>query len=145
MKWLLDTNVCIDVLRGREDVIRCFKECSPDDVAVSAVTGFELIQGAGRAPKGLRDEERRKVSAFLARLKQIPFDEDCGRIAGEMNAGLLNRGTPVSVTDVFIAATAVSLGVPVVTSNLRDFQKIEGVEVMDWTGGVAEDREVLPA
>lgn len=132
MKWLLDTNVCIDVLRGRPDVIRRFKECSPDDFAVSAVTGFELLQGAGRAPEEFRKAEGRKVCSFLARLRQIPFDEECGRIAGEMNACLLNRGTPVSVTDVFIAATAMSLGVPVVTNNLRDFEKIDGLAVVDW-------------
>ena len=134
MKWLLDTNVCIDVLRGREDVIGRFRECVPGDIAVSSITCFELVQGAGRAPEEFREQEGRKVSRFLARLRQIPFDQECGRIAGEMNARLLNRGTPVSVTDVFIAATAVTLGVPLVTSNLRDFEKIEGVKIVDWRG-----------
>ena len=135
MKWLLDTNVCIDVLRGRADVIARLQECAPDDLGVSVVTGFELIQGAGRAPEKYRKEETRKVSAFLAKIRQVGFDESCAVRAGEINAGLLNRGTPVSVTDVFIAATAMEIGMPVVTSNLRDFDKIEGLAVVDWRDG----------
>ncbi len=134
MRWLLDTTVCIDVLRGRREVVRRFEECLPQDFAISVVTVFELVQGAARAPAEFREKEGRKVSTFLTQLRQVPFDEECGRLAGEMNAELLNRGTPVSVTDVFIAATAVRLRVPVVTSNLRDFEKMEGVDAVDWRG-----------
>jgi len=132
MKWLLDTNVCIDVLRGRADVVARLRECEPEDVAISVVTGFELVQGAGRAPEKYRESEGRKVAAFLSKLRQVPFDESCAERAGGINAELLNRGTPVSVTDVFIAATAMELKLPVVTSNRRDFEKIEGLAVVDW-------------
>lgn len=132
MKWLLDTNVCVDVLRGRVDVIVRLRECPPHDLGVSVVTVFELIQGAGRAPEKYRVDERRKVAGFLAKLNHVSFDEGCAMRAGEINAALLNQGTPVSVTDVFIAATALELGLPVVTSNVRDFDKIEGLAVVDW-------------
>jgi len=134
VKWLLDTNVCIDVLRGREDVVAQMRKCSPDDLGISVVTGFELIQGVWRAPEEFREEEGRKVAAFLAKIRQVNFDYLSAHRAGEINAVLLNRGTPVSVTDVFIAATALEIGVPVITNNLRDFGRIDGLELVDWRG-----------
>ena len=134
MKWLLDTNVCIDVLRGREDVVAQMRKYSPDDLGISVVTGFELIQGVWRAPEEFREEEGRKVAAFLAKISQVNFDYLCAHRAGEINAVLLNRGTPISVTDVFIAATALEIGVPVITNNLRDFGRIDGLELVDWRG-----------
>lgn len=68
---------------------------------------------------------------------QVVFDGPCGVLAGEINAALLNAGTPVGVMDVFIAATALRMDVPVVTSNTRDFSKIKGLEVIDWSEGKA--------
>jgi tRNA(fMet)-specific endonuclease VapC len=67
-------------------------------------------------------------------MRQVDFDCLCAHRAGEINAVLLNRGTPVSVTDVFIAATALEIGVPVITNNLRDFGRIDGLELVDWRG-----------
>lgn len=135
MKWLLDTNVCIDALRGRADVIARLKACAPEELGISVITGFELIQGAERAPARYQEGERRKVHAFLAKMRQIPFRADYAERAAEINAALLNAGTPVSVTDVFIAATALELSLPVVTSNRRDFDRIEGLAVVDWREG----------
>ncbi|MEO5716785.1 MAG: type II toxin-antitoxin system VapC family toxin [Luteolibacter sp.] len=132
MKLLLDTNVCIDLLRGRPEVVKRFREYSPGDLGISAITAFELIQGAGRAPEPYRAIEREKINTFLAPMITAPFDSKCGALAGEINAALLNAGTPVGVMDVFIAATALSMDVPVVTSNVRDFSKIKGLEVIDW-------------
>lgn len=132
MSLLLDTNVCIDVLRGNPGVIARFQEHSPHELILSVVTEFELLQGTGRAPVTYRAAEWRKVNAFLAQFKMIPFDSQCARLAAEINAGLLNAGTPVGVLDVYIAATALRLGVPVVTSNSRDFSRIKDLAVIDW-------------
>ena len=63
---------------------------------------------------------------------QVIFDGHCGILAGEINAALLNAGTTVGVMDVFTAATALRMNVPVVTSNFRDFSRIKGLEVIDW-------------
>lgn len=63
---------------------------------------------------------------------QVMFDGPCGILAGEINAALLNAGTTVGVMDVFTAATALRMNVPVVTSNFRDFSRIKGLEVLDW-------------
>ena len=132
MKYLLDTNVCIDVLRGRPDVVKQFKKRSPADVVVSVITAFELVQGAKRAPVAQRAKEEHKVEQFLSVMTSAPFDLACATLAGDLNAKLLNNGTPVGVMDVFIAATAMVMDLPVVTSNLRDFSKVKGLKVLNW-------------
>ncbi len=132
MKRLLDTNVCIDVLRGRKKVIDRLALCRPKDCFISVVTEFELFQGADRAPAGHCEDERAKVARFVASLQILPFDSECARIAARINAGLLNGGTPVSITDVFIAATGLRHQWTIVTNNTKDFLRIDGLALEDW-------------
>ena len=132
MKRILDTNVCIDVLRGRKKVVDQLALCRPKDCFISVITEFELYQGADRAPPEHREEERAKVSRFMASLQILPFDSSCARIAARLNAGLLNQGTPVSITDVFIAATGLCQQWTVVTNNTKDFRRFDGLTLEDW-------------
>ena len=132
MKRLLDTNVCIDVLRGRKKVVDRLAACRPKDCFISVVTEFELFQGADRAPLEHRDDERAKVARFVTFFQILPFDSECARIAASINAGLLNQGTPVSITDVFIAATGLRHQWTVVTSDTKDFHRIDGLVLEDW-------------
>lgn len=129
---ILDTNVCIDVLRGRKGVIRRLSECRPKECFLSVITEFELFQGAGRAPVDRRADEHAKVSRFVATLQVLPFDSECARHAARINAELLNRGTPVSITDVLIAATGLRHKMTVVTSNIRDFRRIPDLTLENW-------------
>lgn len=132
MKRILDTNVCIDVLRGRKKVIDRLAACRPNDCFISVVTEFELFQGADRAPAGHREDARAKVARFVASLQILHFDSASARIAASINAGLLNQGTPVSITDVFIAATGLRHQWTVVTNNTKDFRRIDGLSLEDW-------------
>ena len=132
MSLLLDTNVCIDVLRGKRKVVARMSKCVPKDCFVSVVTEFELIQGAARASKERRDDEHLKVTRFLSALQVVPFDSQCARIAGEVNAGLLNAGAPVSMADVFIAATGLRHDWTVVTSNVCDFARMKNLKLENW-------------
>lgn len=132
MKLVLDTNVCIDVLRGRKKVVEELARRSPKDCHISVVTEFELFQGADRAPTDRRDEEYAKVARFVSCLTILVFDSECARIAARLNATLLNKGTPVSITDIFIGATGLRNGWTVVTNNTRDFSRIEGLSLENW-------------
>lgn len=132
MKHILDTNVCIDVLRGRKKVVERLAACRPKDCFVSVVTEFELFQGADRAPAEHRDSERAKVLRFVSCLQVLAFDSECARIAAGLNAGLLNQGTLVSITDVFIAATGLRHQWSVVTNNTKDFRRFGGLTLEDW-------------
>jgi tRNA(fMet)-specific endonuclease VapC len=132
VKRILDSNVCIDVLRGRKKVVERLAACRPKDCFISVITEFELFQGADRAPPEHRENERAKVLRFVTSLQVLPFDSACARIATRLNAGLLNQGTPVSITDVLIAATGIRHQRTVVTNNTKDFRRIEGVTLEDW-------------
>ncbi len=132
MKRILDTNVCIDVLRGRKKVVDQLAACRPKDCYISVITEFELFQGADRAPAEHRENERAKVARFVNSLQILPFDSACARIAARFNAGLLNQGTPVSITDVFIAATGLRHQWTVVTNDIKDFRRFDGVTLEDW-------------
>ena len=132
MKRLLDTTVCIDVLRGHTKVVDRLAACRPKDCFISVVTEFELFQGADRAPLEHRDDERAKVARFVTFFQILPFDSECARIAASINAGLLNQGTPVSITDVFIAATGLRHQWTVVTNNTKDFRRIDDLVLEDW-------------
>ena len=91
---------------------------------MSAVTGLHPLHGTGRAPEG-RKEERAKIERFRSCLQILPCDPEYARIAGEINAGLLNRGAPVSTTEVRIGATSLPHG-SVVTSKRPNFIRING-------------------
>jgi len=132
VKRILDTNVCIDVLRGRKKVIDRLAACSPKDCFISVITEFELIQGAHRAPAGHRKEEFAKVMRFVGTLQSLSFDSECARIAALINADLLNQGTPISITDVLIAATGLRHKMTTVTNNTKDFRRIDGLTLEDW-------------
>ena len=132
MKRILDTNVCIDVLRGRKKVVDRLAACRPKDCFISVVTEFELFQGADRAPAEQREDERAKVARFVAALQILSFDSASARLAAGINAGLLNQGTPVSITDAFIAATGLRHQWTVVTNNTKDFRRIDGLTLEDW-------------
>lgn len=132
MSLLLDTDTCIDVLRGRPEVVAKLRQHAPADCHVSAVTEFELFQGAARAPEERRASEREKVARFLSRITVLPFDGECARRAAAINAGLLNGGTPIGILDVLIGATALEMGWTLVTSNSKDFGRIEGLTIESW-------------
>lgn len=129
---LLDTNVCIDVLRGRRKVIEKLAACRPEDCCISVITEFELHQGAARAPMEHRENERTKVARFVSALNILPFDSNCARLAARLNAKLLSDGTPVSITDVLIAATGLQHQLVIITNNMKDFRRMDGLTLEDW-------------
>jgi tRNA(fMet)-specific endonuclease VapC len=129
---LLDTDTCIDVLRGRPEVIARLRQHAPGDCHVSVITELELFQGAARAPEERRETERVKVVRFLSQITVLSFDSSCAQRAGSINAALLNGGTPVGILDVLIGATALEFGWPLITSNAKDFGRIDGLSIESW-------------
>jgi tRNA(fMet)-specific endonuclease VapC len=85
-----------------------------------------------RAPADHRENERSKVARLVGSLQILPFDSACTRIAARINAELLNRGTPISITDVFIAATGLRHRWAVVTNNTKNFRRIDGLTLEEW-------------
>ena len=133
MILLLDTNICIRLIRSRSPrMARRFEDYVVGDVGVSSVTVAELQFGVEKSRR--QEENRRALEQFLLPLEIAGFDEDAAVSYGRVRAGLAARGTPIGPLDTLIAAQAVALGVTLVTSNVGEFSRVPGLRVEDWTG-----------
>ena len=130
MTHLLDTNVCVAVLRGARGVQRKLQTLRPDDVGVSSVTIYELQTGVERC----RDPkvEGRKVVMFLQPLHVVDFDRDAAVQAALVRADLEKSGCVIGPYDLLLAGQALSLGVVLVTRNTGEFGRVQGLQVENW-------------
>ena len=130
IEFLLDTNTVIALLRSRASLAGERLRSRPADaVATSSIVMFELYYGAFRSARSVEN------SALLDALnfQVLPFDEADGRQAGDIRAELRAGGNPIGPYDLLIAGQARARDLTLVTNNLREFHRIEGLRVEDWT------------
>lgn len=132
LSHLLDTNICIYLIRKRSpEALGRFEEFEVGEVGVSVITVSELRYGA---EKSVRPEQNRAaLDRFLLPLEVTGFGEEATKDYGRIRATLEARGAPIGPLDTLIAAHAASLGATLVTSNTREFERISGLTVEDWT------------
>ncbi len=130
LRYMLDTNVCIRVLRDRPQHVRARFNAQADGLCISTVVLMELLHGAAKSARP--DDNRREVERFAARLQVLPFDADAAGHAAEIRAALERRGQLIGAYDTQIAGHARSRGLIVVTSNLGEFTRVEGLRCEDW-------------
>lgn len=131
-RFLLDTNVVIEVLRGAATAhLREQMSQHSGELAVSTVTVAELAFGAARSSDPERN--RAAVDGFIPFVDVLDLDVPAAEHAGEIRAELVRRGTPIGGYDVLIAGLARSRGLTVVTHNRREFDRVPGLLVEDWT------------
>lgn len=125
--YLLDTNVCVALIRGRAPAGRlpAAREC-----ALSAITVAELFFGAEKSDRAA--EQARAVQGLAGLFAQLPFEQEAARHYGEIRAALEKKGTPIGPLDQLIAAHARSLGAALITANLREFQRVPGLKCVAW-------------
>ena len=132
LRYLLDTNLCIRVLRDRPAVVRQRFNLEADGLAISSIVLTELLHGAAKSARPV--ENRNEVEKFAARLDVLPFDARAADHAADIRANLERRGKTIGAYDLLIAGQARSLGLVVVTGNLAEFQRVEGLRCEDWFG-----------
>ena len=130
MIYLLDTNTCVYAIKRMPQVVRRLQERSPEDFGVSAITVAELRFGAAKSSRPA--ETRRGVDAFLKPLEALPFGNDAASEYAILRLALERGGRPIGERDLLIAATAKSLGLIVVTHNVREFSRVADLKVEDW-------------
>ena len=126
---LLDTDVCIEILRGNRLVIER-RRAVPDDVATSWITAGELAYGAARSTRP--QENRVVVDEFLSTLPIYGLDRAATRWFGELKAQLERGARTVADADLFIAAIALAQGAELVTGNRRHYGRIPDLVLEDW-------------
>lgn len=130
LRFMLDTNVCIRVLRDRPPGARVRFNAEADGLCISTVTLAELLHGAAKS--GRPAEMRHEVERLAARLEVLPFDAEAAGHYGDIRADLERRGLVIGPYDLMIAGHARSRGLVVVTGNLGEFARVDGLRCEDW-------------
>ena len=131
MKYLLDTNVCVDYLNGRyPGVTRRVQGSPPSDLGLSSVAVGELRYGAEKSAHPRRNHER--LDLFLSEVQCVDFDSDAAAVYGRIRAALERQGVIIGPYDLQIAAHALALGLVVVSDNGREFRRVTGLRVENW-------------
>src|SRR6266568_5557092 len=131
MKLLLDTNICIYIIEQQPaTVLKRFLEYQVGDIGISAITLSELSYGVAKSTH--REKNAKALDEFVIPLEVVSFDEGAAHIYGDIRATLEKAGTPIGSMDMLIAAHAVSLGIPLVTNNAREFIRIPALSIIDW-------------
>ena len=132
LRCLLDTNFCIRVLRDRPTTLRGRFNSEAGSLCISTIVLMELLHGAAKSARP--DRNRGEVERFAARLEVLPFDAGAASHAADIRANLERRDQTIGGYDLQIAGHARSRGLIVVTGNLGEFNRVEGLRCEDWLG-----------
>ena len=131
MRYLLDTNICIYLIKKRPSaVLERFRQHSPQDVAISTITLFELQYGIEKSRYRQRAEVA--LAKFLLPLNLIDIDHSAAIEAAAIRAKLEKNGMPIGPYDLLIAGLARSRAMTLVTNNTKEFERIVGLHLENW-------------
>jgi tRNA(fMet)-specific endonuclease VapC len=132
MQYLLDTNICIYIIKKRPiNVFEKFRSLSVGAIGISTITLAELQYGIMKSSNPEKNQEA--LDKFLTPLEILDFDYYATIEYGKIRADLEKHGTPIGPLDTMIASHARSLDVTLVTNNEREFQRIIGLKIENWT------------
>jgi tRNA(fMet)-specific endonuclease VapC len=131
MKWMLDTNICIDIIKERpRSVLDRFKDHAVGDIGISVLTLAELEYGVSASSRPAKNREA--LDQFVSPLEIAAFERQTSAEYGRLRAALEKKGQMIGSMDLLIAAHAVSLDVRLVTHNSREFGRVPGLKIEDW-------------
>lgn len=128
--YLLDSNVCIVYLNGRSVVVQEKVRNELSNIVVCSVVKSELFYGALRTQNPQRTLVRQQI--FLNQFVSLPFDDLAVMVCAQIRAQLASRGTPIGSNDLQIAAIALTHHLTLVTHNVREFSRVDGLQIEDW-------------
>jgi len=131
MKFLLDTNICIYALKQHPNVIKRLLAESRSDVGLSVISEGELRTGAAKSVAATRTA--RLLENFLRPLTLIEFTSVDAHAYADVRSKLEQRGTPIGPLDTLIAAQAVARKLTLVSNNEREFSRVHGLQLVNWT------------
>jgi len=131
MKYLLDTNICIYIIRQKPDnVIKKFLSLSTGSIGLSVITLAELQYGISKSSQP--DKNALALEKFLIPLQIIEFNAAASVEYGKIRSNLEKTGNVIGSMDMLIAAHAKSLNLTLVTNNEKEFRRVSGLEVENW-------------
>ncbi|MCL1798528.1 MAG: type II toxin-antitoxin system VapC family toxin [Eggerthellaceae bacterium] len=131
MSWFLDSNICIDCLRGTTPIIKqVLQSLTPSQVKIPSMVKAELFHGAGKSADPRRNREL--VELFLAPFEIVAFDDASAIKYGEIRCYLEKKGQIIGFNDLIIAATVAAHGGTLVTANTKEFRRVDGLMLENW-------------
>lgn len=130
LRYMLDTNLCIEVLRHPDSPAADRFKANEADLSISTITLHELHRGADKSRRPAY--QRTLTESLTARLAVLEFDADAASHSGNIHAALAQTGAVIGAYDMLIAGHARSRGLIVVTNNLKEFTRVEGLRCEDW-------------
>lgn len=130
--FALDTNTISYYMRGDPQVVSNLQALTPSQIAVPAVVVYELRYGLMRLPAPAAKSRLLAVEQFLGPVRVVVFDGQAAAIAATIRAHLEKIGQGIGPHDVMIAASVLALGATLVTRNVRDFQRVPGLAMVNW-------------
>ena len=130
MSYLLDTDICIYWLNGKEEIKRKVKEVGENELDMAIITLGELRYGAYYSERVNRNFKR--IDDFLGKIKVIPLNEACMDKFGQIKADLRRQGKLIEDLDMLIASVAIVKDCVLVTNNTNHFKRISGLRLENW-------------
>ena len=129
--YLLDSNVCINLLNGNHgEIEQNFRSGSPSEIAICSIVKAEMLFGARNSKR--IDVNLQRLQLFFAPLQSLPFDDDCADEYSLIRADLTAQGKLIGPNDMLIASVARTHHAILVTHNTKEFSRIAGLRLEDW-------------
>jgi tRNA(fMet)-specific endonuclease VapC len=131
MRYLLDTNICIYLIKQKpQKVLDKFQTLTISDVGISSITVTELEYGVAKSQQ--QEKNRIALMQFMLPLEIVEFNQASATIYGSIRSDLESRGLIIGAMDMLIASHSLSLGVTLVTNNVREFSRISTLLLENW-------------
>jgi tRNA(fMet)-specific endonuclease VapC len=131
MRYMLDTNCCIHLIRKKPlAFLEKLRALPVPDVGISSITLAELAHGIAQSSRPAQNRDA--LLAFLVPMKIAEFGNEAASCYGMLRAMLEKQGKPIGSMDLLIAAHALSLSAVLVTGNTREFEQVPGLVVENW-------------
>lgn len=132
MKYILDTNICIYIIKQKPKIVLDrFKNHRLGEIGISSITSAELHYGVSKSTN--LNKNQIALNQFLIPLEIFDFDYNASVEYGKIRFELEKAGTPIGPLDLLIAAHAKSLAMTLVTNNQKEFNRVSGLKIENWT------------
>jgi tRNA(fMet)-specific endonuclease VapC len=130
MRWMLDTDTCIAIIKQHPPALNKLRAKSVGQVGISSISLGELAYGASKSSRSNAAHEA--LSEFLVALEVAGFDDAAAMTYGTVRASLAHSGKPIGPLDTLIGSHALEIDAVLVTHNIREFSRMEGLRLEDW-------------
>ncbi len=131
MKYLLDTNICIYIIKNKYlEISKKISKVGLENVAVSSITIAEMEFGIAKSTRPKEAES--KLYEFLVPFEIIDFNLNAARYYGKIRNDLFKNGTPIGEMDLMIASIALANDLKIVTNNEREFERVKDLKIENW-------------